>query len=210
MRAALGVLGRTLRDTWDAWIALAVLNILWLGMSITVVLMPPATVAMFEATHELAGGRTMSVSEFLRAVPRHFLRAWAWAALNLVVGVVLAVNLAFYARDELWAVAVRALFAVATFIWAVAQLLVWPYLFEQVDPSVRRAVRNSLLTVVAAPGFSLVLGVVAAVVVIVSVTLILPVAVFSIAFLGLLGSHAVRDRLVAFGKRPPPAAAEDD
>jgi uncharacterized membrane protein YesL len=209
MRAALGVLGRTLRDTWDAWITLAVFNILWLGMSITVILMPPATVAMFEATHELAGGRTVSVGEFLGAVPRHFLRAWAWAALNLVVGVVLAVNLAFYARDELWAVAVRALFAVATFIWAVAQLLFWPYLFEQVDPSLRRAIRNSLLTVVAAPGFSLVLGIVAAVVVIVSVTLILPVAVFTIAFLGLLGSHAVRDRLVAFGKRPPPVVDDD-
>lgn len=210
MRAALAVGGRALRDLWDGFVTVAVLNVLWLTMSFTIVLLPPATVAMFEATHELARGRTPSIGEFLRSVPRHFLRAWAWALLNLAVGVVLLVNLGFYGQQEPWALAVRTLLLLVALIWLLAQLLVWPYLFEQAEASLRRALRNALLTVLAAPGFSLVLGLIVAAAVALSIVLVVPPALFTAAFLGLLGSHAVRDRLVAFGKLPAPPATEEE
>ncbi len=201
MIAALQVGARTFRDAYDALVLVALLNLIWLGLSLTLVLLPPATVAMFEAMHALARGRQVSVVEYLAAVRGRFAQAWAWGLVNLAVVAVLGVNLAFYDQGEAWADAVRGLFVLAGFVWFVAQLLVWPYVFEQSDQGLRRAMRNALLTVVAAPAFSIVLGGIVAAVVVLSMTLLLPLATITTAFLCLLGNHAVLDRLVAFGKR---------
>jgi uncharacterized membrane protein YesL len=209
MSAALRVAGRTLRDAWDAFVQLALLNLVWFGLSLTVVLLPPATVAMFEATNELARGRTPAVADFVRAIPRYFLPAWGWAILNVAVGTVLGVNLAFYSNPEPLHLALRGLFLLATLLWVVSQLLVWPYRFEQTDPSLRLALRNALLTTLAAPVFSLILGAVVALVAVLSAVLLAPLPFFSAAFLCLLGNHAVLDRLVAFGKRPRPIEPEE-
>ena len=209
MIGALRVGARTLRDAWDALVALAALNLLWFALSLTVVLLPPATVAMFEATHELARGRQVDAPEYLGSIRRHFARAWAWGALNAAVVALLAVNLVFYDRPETWAAAIRGLFVLATLAWLVSQLMVWPYVFEQEEPSLRRAMRNALLTVFGAPLFSIVLAVIAGTVLVASAILLVPLALFTTAFLCLLGNHAVLDRLVAFGKRPPPESTVD-
>ncbi|MGI8703837.1 MAG: DUF624 domain-containing protein [Candidatus Limnocylindrales bacterium] len=210
MTAALGVGARTLRDAWDALVLLAVLNIIWFALSLTIVLLPPATVAMFEATHELARGRQVDLPEYLGAVRRHFLRAWGWGLLNAAVVPLLALNLVFYDRPEPWAAAIRSLFLLATLTWLVSQLLVWPYVFEQDEPSLRRAMRNALLTVFGAPIFSIVIAVIVGAVLLVSLTLLVPVPFIATAFLCLLGNHAVLDRLVAFGKRPADAREPAD
>jgi uncharacterized membrane protein YesL len=207
--AALRVGARTLRDAWDDLVQLALLNVVWLGLSLTVVLLPPATVAMFEATNGLAHGRSPSLGEFLRAVPRHLKAAWAWALLNVLVGGVLGASLAFYAGPEVPVVALRSVFVVATVLWIVSQLLVWPYRFEQEDPSLRLALRNAILTTLAAPAFSLVIAGMVVAVILLSIGLLAPLAVFATAFLCLLGNHAVLDRLVAFGKRPATAEPID-
>jgi uncharacterized membrane protein YesL len=208
--SALRVAGRALRDAWDALVQLALLNLVWFGLSLTVVLMPPATVAMFEATNELARGRSPSLADFVAAVPRHFLPAWGWAILNVAVGIVLGVNLSFYSSPEPLHLALRGLFLLATLLWVVSQLLVWPYRFEQADPSLRLALRNALLTTLAAPVFSIIIGAVVALVVALSVIVLAPIPFFTAAFLGLLGNHVVLDRLVAFGKRPRPIEPEDE
>lgn len=210
MSAALRVAGRTLRDGWDALVQLALLNLVWFGLSLTVVLLPPATVAMFQATNELARGRSPSLAEFVRDVPRYFLPAWGWALLNVAVGIVLGVNLSFYSSPEPLHLALRGLFMLATLLWVVSQLLVWPYRFEQADPSLRLALRNALLTTLAAPVFSIIIGAVVALVLVLSVIVLAPLPFFTTAFLCLLGNHAVLDRLVAFGKRPRPVEPEDE
>ena len=208
MIAALSVGARTVRDAWDALVPLVTLNFIWFGLSLTVVLLPPATVAMFEATHEMARGRQVDPPEYLRSVRRHFLRAWGWVVMNAVVLALVAVNLWFYDRPEPWSAAIRSLFALAACAWLVAQLLTWPYVFEQDEPSLRRATRNALLTILAAPLFSVVIGLIAGAVLLASAVLLAPVALMTTAFLCLLGNHAVRDRLVAFGKRPMPVSPD--
>jgi uncharacterized membrane protein YesL len=208
--AAFRVFRRALRDGWDALVLLAVLNFLWAALSVTIVLLPSAAAALFEATHSLARGEAPGVAEFLAGARRHFVRAWAWALVNLAAWTILLVNILFYrTRPEPWAPPLQVLFLFFAGFWLIAQFYVWPFLFEQSEMSLRQAFRNAVLMVLAAPVFSLTLGILAAVVVALSIVLIVPPLLITASFLCLLSSHAVLDRLRAFRKLPSPAGATD-
>jgi uncharacterized membrane protein YesL len=206
LTAAVRVFRRALGDAWDALLVLAVLNLLWAVLSFTVILLPAALAALFEATHSLARGEAPGVADFLSGVRRHFVRAWAWALVNLAAWTILVANILFYRTSaEPWAPALQTLFLLFAAFWLIAQFYVWPFLFEQTEMSLRRAFRNALLMVLASPIFSLTLGLLAALVVGVSVVLVVPILVITASFLGLLSSHAVIDRLRVFRKLPSPA-----
>jgi uncharacterized membrane protein YesL len=208
--AAFRVFRRALRDFWDALVLLAVLNFLWAALSATIVLLPGAAAALFEATHSLARGEAPGVADFLAGVRRHFLRAWAWVLVNLAAWTILLANILFYrTRPEPWAAALQTLFLLFAGLWLIAQFYVWPFLFEQSEMSLRQAFRNAVLMVLAAPVFSLTLGILAALVVALSVVLVVPPLLITASFLCLLSSHAVLDRLRAFRKLPSPAGATD-
>jgi uncharacterized membrane protein YesL len=209
MIAALRVLGRAFGEVWDSFVLLAVLNLAWLGLSILVVTFPPATAALFEATRGIARGRNPDVRDLLDGVRRHFWRAWAWALVNVVVGAVIVVNVVFYgALDTPWARALQGIVVVLAVFWMVAQLLVWPYVFVQEQPRLRLAFRNAVFTVFGAPIFALTIGVFVLALVALSVLLVAPLAIFTVAFLALLGNLALIDRLRAFGKLPEPTDDE--
>lgn len=183
---------------------MAVLNLIWLGLSLTGIFLPPAAAALFEVTHSLARQRTPGVTDYLRAVRDHFVRAWAWAGLNFLVGVVLVANILFYGQwsSQAWAAWLQAAFLLVSLFWGLCQLYVWPFVFQQATPSLRQALRNAALTVLASPGFSAVLALLVALVSLMSILLLLPLALFTAAFLCLLANHAVLDRLRALGKLP--------
>ncbi|MDQ3869988.1 MAG: DUF624 domain-containing protein [Chloroflexota bacterium] len=209
MIAALRVFGRAAVDLKDALFVLAGLNLLWTLLSLTLVLLPPATAAMFEATHELVRGRAPEMREFLDAVRRHFVRAWAWALVNVLAWVVLLANLLFYgALRDVWAVALQALFTGFAAFWLVSQFYVWPFVFEQAEMSLRWALRNAVLTVFAAPVFSLTLAALGGLALVLSVLLVAPLVLATTAFLCLVANHAVIDRLRAFQKLPAPPPAD--
>jgi uncharacterized membrane protein YesL len=208
--AALRVFRRALGDAWDALVILAALNLLWLALSVTVLLLPAATAALFESTHSLARGEAPGIRDYLDGVRRHLVRAWAWALVNLLVWSVLVANIVFYGVfAEVWAVALRSLFLVLAGCWLISQFYFWPFLLEQEDMNIRRAFRNALLAVLAAPFFALTLGLLGAVVVVLSVALIMPMLALTGSFLSLLASHAVIDRLRAFHKIPAPVEAAE-
>ncbi len=209
MIAALRVFGRAAVDLKDALFLLAGLNILWTLLSLTVVLLPPATAAMFEATHELVRGRAPEVREYLRAVRRHFARSWAWTLVNVLAWIVLLANLFFYgALRDVWAVVLQALFTGFAAFWLISQFYVWPFLFEQAEMSLRWALRNAIFTVFAAPVFSLTLALLGALMLVVSLLLVAPLVLATTAFLCLIANHAVIDRLRAFHKVPAPPGAD--
>jgi uncharacterized membrane protein YesL len=201
--AALRVLRRTLGDAWDATIVLAVINVLWAALSLTIVLLPPALAALFEATHSLARGEAPGVRDFLSAVRRHLLTGWAWALVNVAVWSVIVVNILFYrSRTDLWAAPLQALFLVLAGLWLIAQFYVWPFLFEQTEKTLRRAFRNALFLTFAAPVFSLTLAVLGGLFVLLSAVLVVPLLVITGSFVALLSNHAVIDRLRAYYKVP--------
>jgi hypothetical protein len=178
-------------------------------MALTVVLLPPATAALFEAMHELAAGSAPSFRDFVASVRRWFVVAWLWAVWA-GIGLWLVVLVVRFDPDPTqpgsW---LAALFVVAGLLFAVSLLYVWPFLFLQSEGGLVRAIRNAVLTVLAAPLFGLVIALLLSVTVAVGVLLIFPLAVFVPGLMGLVASHAVSDRLRAFGKLPARPMAED-
>ena len=206
---AVRVVRSALRDGWDALFVVGALNLAWLGLSLTVVLLPPATVALFESMDELASGRAPGVRDFLGSVRRRFIGAWVWALWAVAGLTIVSVNVRYWNDTGGSLVWLSAAFAVLGVLFAMSLLYVWPFIFRQTEGGLLRAIRNSILAVLAAPLFAISLAILLVLVVAVSAILILPLAVFMTALVGLIATHAVTDRLRAFDKLPPRPSVEE-
>ncbi len=214
MQNALAVTWETVRDWWNGMVGLATLNLLWLGLCLTVILGPPATAGMYAVTNSIAHGKGHHTGDFVEAARRYGWLSLRWALANLLVGVALAVSFTFYGAVEgSLAFLIQVGLACAGALWITVQLYVWPFLIEQEQKRLRIALRNALLLTLANPLYTLVLLIVAGLVIAFSLVAILPLGVFTLSFLSLLGNRAVIERLSAYGKLPsagrPPVSGEE-
>lgn len=206
--AAVRVIRRSLRDAWDALIAVAPINLAWAGLGLTIVLLPPATAALFESMHELASGRSPGIREYVGAVRRRLVDGWVWALWSAAGLTIVGVNVRLYPDPTDPRAWLSAAVAVIGILFAVSVLYVWPLLLLQPDGGLLRAIRNSILATLAAPLFAIVLAILLALSFAAGAVLILPLVLVLPGFICLVASHAVTDRLRAWGKLPPRPSAE--
>ena len=208
MQSALGVIWETLRDWWDGMVGLATFNLLWLGLSLTVILCPPATAGLYAVTNSLAHGKGQRLDDFVAAARCYAWVSWRWALINLVLGVLLAVNLVFYGSIAgAAAFLIQMALVIGAAVWLVMQFYVWPFLIEQEQKRLRVALRNALLLALANPLYTLTLLLISGLVIVLSLVAILPLGFFTMSFLALLGNRAVVERLIHYGKLPAADAA---
>lgn len=205
---AVRVVRRSLRDAWDALVAVAPINLVWAGLGLTLVLLPPATAALFESMNELAAGRTPGIRDYVGAVRRRFLGGWAWALWGAAGLTIVAANVRLYPDPTDPRAWLSAAVAVIGVLFGVSVLYVWPLLLLQPDGGLLRAIRNSILATLGAPLFAIVIAMLLALVVAVGAVLILPLVLVVPGLICLVASHAVTDRLRAWGKLPPRPSAE--
>lgn len=206
---AIRVVRRSLGDAWDPLIVVGAINLIWMGLALTIVLLPAATAALFESMHGLAAGRSPGIRDYLGLVRRRFFGGWVWAAWAAAVITIVGANIGFHADPAGSPSWLSAVFVVLGALLGVSLLYVWPFVFLQPDASIVRAIRNSLLLVLAAPLFALVLAGLTVLLLAVSAVLVLPLAVAAPSLVCLIASHAVTDRLRAFGRLPALSAMDD-
>jgi len=179
------------------------MNFVWFALSLTVILLPPATAGAAAAMNSLAHGTGARLSDFGEGMRRYAWVSYRWALVNLAAGVIFAVGFVFYGSlgTPLGAL-IQMVFVVFGVLWIAAQFYVWPFLIEQEQQRVRLALKNGLFLTLANPVYSLVLLGGAALALIISVVTILPAALFAATFILLLGNRAVVERLTAYGKLP--------
>jgi hypothetical protein len=203
MRAALDVFWETARDWYNGMVGLAVLNFVWLTLSLTVILLPPATAGLAVITHSLAHGTGAHFSDFWPGMQRYAWLSYRWALVNAAAVVIFAVCFSFYgAAGGVLGVLLQMLFVSAGLVWLATQFYVWPFLMEQEDKRLRLALKNALFLTLANPVYTFTLLGTAALGLVLSVITILPIAVFATSFISLLGSRAVLERLTTYGKLP--------
>lgn len=204
MQAAFAVVRQTASDYWNSFVGLAVTNVLWLGASLTIVLLPPATAGLYSTTNSLVQGKGQRLDVFLDGAREYWWLSIQWALVNVAVLVVLFVNVYFYGQIAAGVLASAFLFFVSALLllWITMQFYVWPVLMVQEQKNMRIAMKNALFLSLSSPLYNLVLLLVGGIVISLSIMMLVPLAVFTFSFLAMLGNHAVVERLATFNKLP--------
>ena len=206
----LQIIGWALRDWWDDWVNMAVINLLWWLCWLTLALGPPATFGLYYVTNQLAQGKSLGPKGLLEGGRRYFGLSWLWFLLNLAAVLVWGVNYFFYASlTTAWAGFLQAFFLLLGLAWLLVQFYALPYLMEQEQKQLRLALRNGFLTALAAPGYTLVVAGVAAALTVISISAVVPLFLGGPCLLAALGNRAVRERMEAYGVRDREARGQE-
>lgn len=189
------VIGRAVRDWWRDWVNMAALNLALLLCWLTIILGPPATFVLYAALHEYVYGRSFELRETPALLRRYALKSWLWLLGNALVAGGVWLNLQVYTPNTPWTAALRLLSLGAGALWLALQFYALPYVLEQDRPSLRRAYRNALLTVLASPLYTLVIVGFALCLVLVSVRVVALLFLGVPCLIAVLGVHAVAERL---------------
>ena len=206
---SLQVIGWSLRDWWDDWVNMVVVNLLWWLAWLTIVLGPAATFGLYYVTNHLARGQSLGPRGLFEGGRRYFWQSWAWTLLNLMVALVIGANYFFYASiATAWANFMQAAFVLLGLGWLVVQFYALPYFMEQQEKRIGLALRNGLFTALAAPGYTAVVASAAALVAGLSVGTVALLFLGGPCLVASLGSRAVMERLQSYGVREREAMKE--
>jgi len=148
MHAALKTLGLAFRDVWQELWTILIVHLLFLLGNILIVAGPPVTLALFFYGNRIAHGETANERDFLNAIRDYWKPAWRWGFMNLlVVGLLIG---DYYLTAKLisnpnTAHLIQGLYITLLSSWVLLQIFSLPFLFEQKQPSVVQALRNSAI-----------------------------------------------------------------
>ncbi len=176
-------------------LALVAVTVIWLALSATVILFPPATLGLAIVALSLAQGVVPHPRTVVQAVRRRLAAGYVWAVVN---GAAIAL---YITKPYAGRVSSRVGLALdlAVLIWFALQLYALPILLIQRGCRAPGAWRSALLLALSAPLFTLIMAGVAAL--ILSWTLRLPIPLVAVGpgVLVLLGVLATRNRLADYG-----------
>ena len=197
MNDAWRVIRAALRDTWSDLLTTAVVNLLWLVLTVLIVTAPPAALALFYTGNRIAHGEPADPGDFMRAVRRFFGVGWRWGLVNGALFLILVGDAILTGRlsQSSGARLAQGLYLAGLGVWLLLQLYVLPFLFEQESPSLRLALRNGAVMMGANIRFSAALGILASIVLLAGTALFLVTLAAGGVFLALVGNHAVLNRL---------------
>lgn len=199
---AFKLIGQSFKLWWDDWSNGVLVSLVMLLVSLTVILAGPAILGMCAMAADFVDGVRTGIAGWWDGFKRYFWQGIVWGLVNLVLAFLAGSSLWFYTKwTSPWAPLLAIFLIIIGVVWLMVQFLVPGYLLEQDDKSIGLAWKNSFLTLLAAPGFGLVVGVFSLIVFIFSAGTLLPVIVGTGPLLGLLSVLAVRDRLAFYKVR---------
>ena len=198
MRDALSVVRTAIIDLWNNAFLVIFCSLVWLFLTLLIIPGPPATIALFAISASIVDQeRLLEFSDYLRAIWRNFGRGWRWAAINIPVLLIIAVDIRAVPRmvSPNAALTIQLAFYLALAIWIVVNWYALSFLFQQEKPAVLQALRNGGVLLLQHPWFSLALALVTAALLALSLIMVIVNMLFGPMLVALIGSHAVVDRL---------------
>lgn len=164
--------------------SLVVLNLYWLIFSLTIVLLPAATSAVYYAVRELQAGEVdYSHKLFFKGLKIYLIKGWRWFLPNLILIPLFLINLLFFwVENNSITVLVKAGNLALLLLWLWFQTFLLPVMMEQEEQNVRLALRNVLVVFLKKPGMYGVTSIFIWVFMIVSLILMMPWIVITISF----------------------------
>jgi hypothetical protein len=224
---ALSITWRSIKNLWEEFALLIGLNLLWtlaallvavpaFGLSnagffwvlfLTLLLVLPLPVisgGLCFVTNQITRGIAVNWGTFASGVRRYWAKSLVVALINGVVLFLIGLNIRFYLAvvQSTWAVFALSAWLVVALYWLLAQIFWFPMLLEMKNENVFLALRNALAMVLVTPWFSIVLGLVLVLLIVVGIVLTVPAALFLAALLLLIANHATRSRIARVRKKP--------
>ncbi|MBN1660465.1 MAG: hypothetical protein JXA93_18850 [Anaerolineae bacterium] len=224
MLGALRILRYSISDLWEEFVVLATLNVVWSLSALVPVLpiffvsnpiplmatslvlglpLPVVSGALCHVTNQVARGQVATWSLFAEGVRRYWAKSLAVAGVNLLALAVLIGNLRFYTFvvTEAWANVALSAWIVVGLFWGLVQIYWFPMILEIKSEKVLEAMRRAIALVIISPGFSVLVGIVASLVIVVCALTAVPVLTLMASLLLLLSNHATRSRLASAQKK---------
>lgn len=202
--ASLRVIGRSIVDWWDGWLDMVMITTVWFFAQITIILGPPATFGMYHVVHSMVNGEALGVRGLFEGAKKYFGKSLLWGLLNIVVIILIVVNIQFYGSiPAVWGLYIQIFIIMLAVLWVATNFYALAYFMEQDEKKLRVALRNGILTTLAAPLFTLILLVMMVIVLALSFGFVIPIFLALPALIPMMGFRAVNDRLIAFGIRKP-------
>ena len=190
---------RTIGDWWDNWIIIVVLGLIWLLSLLTILLFPPATFGFNYFINRLTNGENVGFQGFLSGARVYWWKSYQWAALNLLIIVVLGGSFLFYTQaEDLWAVILKWAIVLVAAFWFTDQYYALPYFMEQRRKQLWLAYKNAALTLIVSPGHALFTLVLAAGMLILNFLIPVMLVLGGPGLLVLYAHNTVRSRIAAF------------
>lgn len=198
IRAALRTFGLAFRDVWQQLWTILIVHLIFLFGNLLIILGPPVTVALFFYGNRIAHGEMADERDFLHAIRSYWGPAWRWGFLNLAILGLLAGD--YYLTGKLvnntdtahW---FQGLYLTLLAGWLIIQIFALPFLFEQEEPSVSQALRNSLVFIRRNMICVIVLGALLALSLTLGVLAFMLTFVIGGALIAFAGNHAVLAQL---------------
>jgi len=176
-------------------------NLAWLGLSLLVVTAPPATAGVYYLANQLAKGETVSFSLFVQGMRRYFGRSWLLAIIVLVISVLLVGNLLFYANfANQWVRLISVFWGYVLLFWLAMLIYLFPLLIEQETKSLLLILRNAALLVLDNLAFTLTLGILLLLFLLLNVALAVPLLLIVMSGLAVIQSKALLTVLEKYGE----------
>jgi len=188
-----GVVALVTKDVYNWLLPLVTINILWFLLSLTVILMPPATVALYDVAYEAKRGRSPEIRLYLHSVRRWLLPGWIWALLNTGLALIALFAFSFYGTQPGVAQIALVICIAYTAVILLAQYYFWPYVMLQVQVSLRTAARNALFTLLGDAPLVLFYGLLSFFLLATSALLLIPLVILAPVVVAFLSVYSLLD-----------------
>ena len=188
-------------DLWENAFLVIFCCLAWLFLVLLIIPGPPATLAIFSISSSIVAGEyLLEFRDYLRAVWRNFGVGWRWAAINIPVLLIVAVDIRVVPQmvSTSLAVPIQMAFYIALALWLIVNWYALAFLFQQEKTSVRQALRNGGVLLLRHPWFSFMLAIFTAILLALSFVFVIVNTLFCPVPVDLTATHAVNDRLEIF------------
>ncbi len=217
---AIRVIWQGLKDLWEEFVVLIVMNIVWtlvallasapllllgqtdliLGLALSFVLfwlLPIVTGALCFVANQVTRGNAIGWHTFADGLKRYWLKSVVVAAIGIVALILIATNILFYTvqLQGAWTNFAVSIWAVLGIYWLIVQIYWFPMLLELESERIFLSLRNALALPIITPGFSLTILVVLTVLAVLCTITAVPLALFMAALFLLIANRATRSRL---------------
>ena len=191
---------------------LIVLNLMWFLCSLTIILLPAATVALYYTTREMiVGDEPYSLSIFFRAIKMYILRAWLWMLPGFILTILFLANILFFAVENVnITLIVKTGNTVMLFVWLWFQTFYLALLMEQKEAKLQLALRNGLVIFIKKPCYHVVATLSTWLFMIASILLMMPWVIISISFLAYVQTYMLREVLAEMRGEAEEAARKSE